>query len=102
MNDPGRRRDAKRTAILTAATDLIIERGYDGTSLDAIVERAVCSKSAIYELFGSKEGLLATLTEDIALELSHALHAFHVQHLDVRKALTRYARLAFELILTDR
>ena len=92
----------KRSAILAAATDLIVERGYAGTSLDAIVERAACSKTAIYELFDSKEGLLSALTEDIALEISQALHAFQLQHLDVSQALLRYARLALQLILNER
>ncbi len=92
----------KRAAILAAAADLIIERGYDGTNLDAICERAACSKSSIYVYFGNKEGLLAVLTEDIALGLSQALHAFHLQHLSVEDALQRYARLSLKLILNER
>lgn len=90
----------KRESILNAAGGLIIERGYDATSLDAVVERAGCSKSAIYELFGNKEGLLHALTEDLALELTRALHAFHKENLGVRETLTRYGRLALELILS--
>lgn len=96
------RNTTKRTALLAAAAELIQERGYDGASLDAIVERAACSKSAVYELFGNKEGILSALTEDIALELSRALHAFHLAHLDVRETLTRYGHLALELILSER
>ncbi len=92
----------KRPAILAAAADLIIERGYDGTNLDAICERAACSKSSIYTCFGNKEGLLAALTEDIALDLSQALHAFHLQHVSVEEALQRYARLALRLILDEK
>ncbi len=92
----------KRALILDVAADLIIEQGYDGTNLDAICERAACSKSSIYEFFGNKEGLLAALTEDIAVELSRALHAFHLQHLSVEETLRRYARLALELMLTER
>ena len=102
MRATHQRHTAKRAAVLAAAAELIRERGYDGTSLDAIVERAACSKSAVYELFGSKEGLLSALTEDIALELSRALHAFHLAHLDVRETLTRYGELALELILSER
>ncbi|HJP36537.1 MAG TPA: TetR/AcrR family transcriptional regulator [Gammaproteobacteria bacterium] len=92
----------KRAAILIAATDLIIEQGYDGTSLEAICERAACSKSSIYGYFGNKEGLLAALTENIALDLSQALHALHLQQIDVEEALKRYARLALSLVLDDR
>jgi AcrR family transcriptional regulator len=76
MNSASERSQAKRAAILAAAAELITEHGYDGTSLDAVVERAACSKSAVYELFGNKEGVLSALTEDIALELTRALEAF--------------------------
>ena len=94
--------EAKRAEILAAAADLIIERGYDGTNLDAICERAACSKTSIYHYFGNKEGLLTALTEDIALDLSQALHAFYLQHLSVDDALRRYARLALRQILDER
>ena len=94
--------ESKRVQILEAATELIIERGYDGTSLRDICERASCSRSAIYDFFNNKEGLLAALTEDIAVGLSQSLHAFHMQHLGVREALLRYSRMAMELILDDR
>jgi TetR/AcrR family transcriptional repressor of mexJK operon len=87
---------------LSAAADLIIERGYDGTNLDAICERAACSKSSIYAYFGNKEGLLSALTEDIALDLSQALHAFHLQHMSIEDALRRYARLSLRLILDEK
>ena len=102
-SNPSQKKAAeKRALILEVAADLIIEQGYNGTNLDAICERAACSKSSIYEIFGNKEGLLAALTEDIAVELSRALHAFHLQHLSVEETLRRYARLALELILTER
>lgn len=94
--------NAKRTAILSAAADLIVERGYDGTNLDEICERATCSKTSIYHYFGNKEGVLSALTEEIAVDLSQALHAFHLQHVTVEEALRRYARLALRLILDEK
>jgi AcrR family transcriptional regulator len=93
---------AKRAVILAVAADLITQKGYEGTSLKDICEKASCSKSAIYEYFENKEGLLAALTEDIAVDLSQTLHAFHMQHLSVEESLLRYARLALKLILDDR
>lgn len=89
----------RRAAIISASTTLITEHGYDGTSLDAICELASCSKSAIYELFGSKQGILAALSEEIALELSRALHAFNMQNLTPEVALRRYARMVLTLVL---
>jgi AcrR family transcriptional regulator len=92
----------RREKILKAAADLIVKRGYRGTSLDAVVERAGCSKSAIYEYFGSKEGMLAALSEDIVHELSLTL--FRYSHSDRRleDALVDYARKAIELVLDER
>lgn len=93
---------AKRAVILAVTADLISERGYDATSLKDICEKASCSKSAIYEFFDNKEGLLAALTEDIAVDLSQTLQAFHMQHLSVEESLLRYSRMALKLILDDR
>lgn len=93
---------AKREAIKLAATVLMIELGYEDTSLEAICQRASCSKSAIYQYFGNKQGLLAALTEDVALEISQALHAFHLQELDIAEALLMYAKLALAKILNDK
>ena len=96
------RREAKRAVILAAAGSLIIERGYEGTNLDAICERAGCSKTSIYHYFGNKEGLLSALTEDVSLDLSQAFHAFYMKDMNVEEALRRYARLALRMILDEK
>ncbi len=44
--------------ILSAATSLFLERGYDQVTLDEIVQTARVSKTTIYNVFGSKEILL--------------------------------------------
>ena len=93
---------AKREAIKLAATEIMIELGYEDTSLETICQRASCSKSAIYQYFGNKQGLLAALTEDVALEISQALYAFHLQELDIAEALLMYAKLALAKILNDK
>lgn len=92
----------KREQIKQAAMDLILELGYEAASLDLICKKAGCSKSAIYEHFANKEGLLAALTEDAALELSEALHAFHLQGLSVEETLRHYAELVLTRILEER
>ncbi|HCU89379.1 MAG TPA: hypothetical protein DGR97_05535 [Gammaproteobacteria bacterium] len=96
------RREAKKAAILEAAGCLIIERGFEGANLDAICERAGCSKTSIYAYFGNKEGLLEALTEDISLDLSKALHALYMEELGVEESLRRYARLALRVILDEK
>jgi len=48
---------------MTAALELIAERGYAGTSLAAIGEAAGYSRGLVNHRFGSKEGLLWALVE---------------------------------------
>jgi len=54
----GRPRDAeKNTAIITAAIDLFLEQGFDGTSMDQVAQRAGVSKQTVYSHFSNKEQL---------------------------------------------
>jgi AcrR family transcriptional regulator len=57
-----------REKILDAAVELIAERGYSATSVDALCKRAGIVKTALYWHFGSKEGLLAAVLERVAGE----------------------------------
>ncbi len=55
-----------RERILDAAVELISERGYSATSVDALCRRAGIVKTALYWHFGSKEGLLAAVIERVS------------------------------------
>lgn len=57
------RRDERRQAMLDAAESLFMERGFDRTSLAAIVERSGGSLATLYDLFESKQGLLKAVME---------------------------------------
>lgn len=53
---PGRpRSERSRQAILAAALELLLERGLDATSVEAIARRAGASKATIYRWWPSKE-----------------------------------------------
>jgi AcrR family transcriptional regulator len=73
-----RRTQAERRAdtsarVLEAARAVFAERGYHAASLDLIGLRAGCTKGAIYDHFGSKEGLfLALLDEQYSRRLDQA------------------------------
>jgi len=58
--------NSRRAEILRAATTLFLERGYSGTSTDAIVERSGGSKETVYAHFGSKAGLFEAVVEQAA------------------------------------
>lgn len=53
-----------RQTILTAASALLYEKGYDGFSLRQLAERIGYSATTIYLYFKDKDDLLATLVED--------------------------------------
>ncbi len=54
----GRPRDVSKTkAILRAASDLFLEAGFDGASMDGVARRAGVSKQTVYSHFESKEQL---------------------------------------------
>jgi AcrR family transcriptional regulator len=63
MATQGERRAATRQRLLDAAAELFAERGVEGSSVDAIAERADRTSGAIYDHFGGKDGLLFALLE---------------------------------------
>ncbi len=66
----GRRR---REAVLDAAAALFFERGYHGTSIDDIGERAGISGPGVYRHFASKDAVLAAVTDRLWERLKPAL-----------------------------
>ncbi|MBU1238414.1 TetR/AcrR family transcriptional regulator [Myxococcota bacterium] len=54
-----------KSLLLQVATELFASHGYDGIGVQQIVERAGVSKPTLYHYFGSKEGLLAALLEQL-------------------------------------
>ena len=53
-----------RTALLEAAAQVFIERGFLGASVEAITERAGYTRGAFYSNFDSKEELFAELLQE--------------------------------------
>jgi AcrR family transcriptional regulator len=94
--------DERRKDILRAAEELIIRKGYKETSLDAIVEKACCSKTMIYAYFRDKKGLLDALSEEFMGELSAAFSASIREHPAIDDVLFALARRSLELILSAR
>ncbi|MFD7116221.1 TetR/AcrR family transcriptional regulator [Streptomyces sp. NPDC059922] len=86
----------KREAITTAATELFLDRGYDGTSLARIAEAAGVSKSTLFKRFPTKAALFeAIVAESWQRDAGDA--AARPQTGDLRSGLTaighRYADL---------
>ncbi|MHA6794052.1 TetR/AcrR family transcriptional regulator [Pseudonocardia bannensis] len=57
---------ATRAAVLTAARDLFLERGYGATTVEQIAGRAGVSKPTVFTAVGNKQTLLAVV-RDVAM-----------------------------------
>jgi AcrR family transcriptional regulator len=53
----------RRHQLIDIARSLFAERGYEGTSIEEVAQRAGVSKPVVYEHFGGKEGLYAVVVD---------------------------------------
>src|SRR5690349_3274443 len=58
---PRGRPDVDATRVLTAAAGLLLERGYDRTTLDDVARAAGVSKSTLYQRWGAREALFVAV-----------------------------------------
>lgn len=106
--DPARRSERSRTAILTAATELVHEVGYRKLTIEAIASRAGVGKQTIYRWWPSKaavvlDGLLAAAagtaglalpdTGDLATDLRGVIRAIVAELADERLSGTSRAMI---------
>lgn len=56
---------ATRQRLITVATELFAERGYEATSMDAILERAGGSRGSLYHHFAGKDRLFEAVVEAV-------------------------------------
>lgn len=64
VGTPRRRSEKSRTAIVTATRELLLERGFDGLTIEAVAARAGVGKQTIYRWWPSRPALVA----DVMLE----------------------------------
>lgn len=92
------RSSSKRTEILRIAQEQFLLNGYDGTSIDSIVEIIGGSKSTIYSHFGNKESLFAAV-------IQHSGHNsetpdFPLENGNVRDELIAFAQTRLRRVLS--
>lgn len=92
----------RRQALLDAAFDLLVERGYEGTTTLAVAQRAGASKETIYAWFGSKAGLFAAMIEANAAEANARVEAALAGDGRPRPTLIAFARGLLTLLLSER
>ncbi|HEY2639920.1 MAG TPA: TetR/AcrR family transcriptional regulator [Streptosporangiaceae bacterium] len=84
-----------RQAIIEAATEVFLRRGYLGATTDEIAARASVSKQTLYKHFADKQNLFAEIILDTTVQVVEALSTAVASNLhdaqDVRKALRELA-----------
>jgi AcrR family transcriptional regulator len=95
---PRRRSEKSRMAIVTATRELLLERGFDGTSIEAVAARAGVGKQTIYRWWPSRPALVAdVLLEDADKILEPVRHTD-----DVVADLVRWASKLAATLTTER
>lgn len=98
----GTRRDKRRQAMLDAAGEIFSEKGYEAATLSEVVARSGGSLSTLYDLFGSKAGLLAAMVGERCERISTVIDGAAVSGREPAEALREIARyLLGQLIDAD-
>lgn len=95
---PRRRSEKSRTAIVTATRELLLERGFDGLTIEAVAARAGVGKQTIYRWWPSRPALVA----DVMLEDADKLLASVTHTDDVAADLVGWVGKLVSSLTTDR
>lgn len=104
-NEGEGRGERRRRAILDAATELFLRKGYAGTSMDDVVAHAAASKQTLYKYFASKEALFLAIVSSMTNDASDRVQREIPDPTDlgeVTDALLAYAERQLTIVLTPR
>lgn len=94
------RRDIRRQAMMEAAAELFLDKGYAATSLADVVRRSGGSLQTLYELFGSKDGLFKALIESRCAVVTDVFDEAGMADRRPEQALMEFGRRLFELVMS--
>jgi TetR/AcrR family transcriptional repressor of mexJK operon len=95
----------KRLAILDAATEVFLQKGYLATNMDEIAALAAVSKQTVYKNFPGKETLFVAIVSSVTNRASDRVHSEMpdlAEGGDVAAYLRRYAYRQLSIVLTPR
>jgi AcrR family transcriptional regulator len=95
----------KHEAILAAAADLFLEKGYDSTAMDEVAARAEVSKQTVYAHFGTKDALFLAMARHLtggAVASHRALVDPILTGDDPAASLTSFGREMLRIVLSPR
>ena len=95
----------KRRAILDAATEVFLRKGYLATNMDEIAALAAVSKQTVYKNFPGKETLFVEIVSSVTNRASDRVHSEMpdlAEGEDIAEYLQRYAYRQLAIVLTPR
>src|SRR6267154_3200915 len=96
------RGEVRNSKLQKVAADLFLKRGYDGVSVDKIVELAGGSKSTVYSEFGGKCGLFISSIESLCRESNEPLTKIDYTGLNLEESLKKLSFHILKLITAKR
>jgi AcrR family transcriptional regulator len=102
MTEKKSRGEVRNSKLQTVAADLFLKGGYEGVSIDKIVELAGGSKSTVYSEFGGKCGLFIKSIENLCREANEPLTNIDYSGLDLEQSLKKLSFHILKLITTKR
>lgn len=101
---PGRRSrgEVRNGKLQRVAADLFLKRGYEGVTIDKIVELAGGSKSTVYSEFGGKCGLFISSIENLCRESNEPLTKIDYTRLNLEESLKKLSFHILKLITAKR
>jgi AcrR family transcriptional regulator len=98
----GRRSAQKRSNLLAIASELFLEKGYDGVSLDEIIATVGGSKTTIYSYFKGKEGVFVAAVGALCDEILAKLLRIKAVSTPLREALHAIGHALLDAVLSPR
>lgn len=95
MRNKRSRGEARNGKLQKVAADLFLKRGYEGVTIDKIVELAGGSKSTVYSEFGGKCGLFISSIENLCRESNEPLTKIDYTGLNLERSLKK---LSFHIL----
>jgi AcrR family transcriptional regulator len=102
MTDKRSRGEVRDSKLQKVAADLFLKRGYEGVTIDKIVELAGGSKSTIYSKFGGKCGLFISSIENLCRESNEPLTKIDYTGLNLEESLKKLSFHILKLITAKR
>src|ERR1700735_994690 len=102
MGEKRSRGEGGNDKLQKVAGDLFLKRGYEGVTIDKIVQLAGGSKSTVYSEFGGKCGLFISSIENLCREANEPLAKIDYTGLNLEESLKKLSFHILKLITAKR